>query len=100
MKIMTKFSMISAALAATLLAGSAYAAPVQKAVSYADLNLASAAGAKSFEARIRNAAKQVCGVGTARELPAAAAADRCYEAAINDASTKMQQAISSARTGA
>ena len=97
---MTKFTMISAALAATLLAGSAYAAPAQKAVSYADLNLTSAAGAKSLETRIRNAAKQVCGIGTAQDLAAAAAADRCYDAAITEASARMQQVISSARTGA
>jgi UrcA family protein len=83
---MTKFAMISAALAATLFAGSAYAAPAQKAVSYADLNLASAAGAKSLETRVRNAAKQVCGVGTARDLSTIAATERCYDAAVNEAS--------------
>jgi UrcA family protein len=96
---MTKFTMISAAVAATLFAGSAFAAPAQKAVSYADLNLASAAGAKSLEARVRNAAKQVCGVGTARDLSTIAATERCYDAAVNEASAKMQQVIS-ARTGA
>ncbi len=97
---MTKFSLISAALAATLFAGTANAEPVQKSVGYGDLNLASSAGTKSFEARVRNAAKQVCGVGQARDLASAVASDRCYDAAISDASGKMQQAISSARTGA
>lgn len=97
---MTKFTIVPAALAATLLAGAVYAAPAQKAVSYADLNLASAAGAKSLETRIRNAAKQVCDIGSVRDLAAAAAADRCYDAAVTEASAKMQQAISTARTGA
>ena len=96
---MTKFLMLPAALVATLLAGSASAAPVQKSVSYADLNLASAAGARSLQVRVRNAAKQVCGISTARELAVTAAADRCYDAAIGGASTRVQQVIKSARTG-
>lgn len=35
-------------------------------ISYADLNLSSQAGAQAFEARVRHAARRVCGDGVGR----------------------------------
>ena len=95
---MTKF--ISAALAAALLAGTASAQTSTRTVSYADLDLASAAGAKALQTRVRSAAKSVCDVSAARDLASVAASNRCFDSAVEKAQTEMQQAITQARTGA
>ena len=53
-----------------------------RAVQYADLNLNTAAGAKVLYKRIEQAAEQVCGDTTSRQLEQAAAAKACVERAI------------------
>ncbi len=58
-----------------------------RAVSYADLNLARPADQKIMHQRIRNAARDVCDLDTARRIPArqARAGKACYQNAIADA---------------
>ena len=75
---MIKF--IAAAATAALLATGATAQT--KTVSYADLDLASAAGAKAFDARIRAAARSVCGTADLRDIVATKSAQRCFETAV------------------
>jgi UrcA family protein len=78
-----------AALAATALAfvgSTAVAAPQTETreitVHYADLNLESAAGVDSLYARIRAAARQVCGTAERHDFAAQADMRACRESAI------------------
>lgn len=57
-------------------------------VSYADLNIDNAAGAKMLYSRLRNAAEQVCGVGSHMKLGSLAAkvrAKECYKESLDKA---------------
>lgn len=54
-------------------------------VNYADLNLESAAGIESLYARIRSAAKKVCGTAEIRDIAARAAVSACRVAAMDKA---------------
>jgi UrcA family protein len=64
-------SALTAAVAAFCLAAitpaPALAQPSQTRVRYADLNLSSPEGARVFDARLRNAARQACGERMGRE---------------------------------
>lgn len=56
------------------------------AVSYADLDIASAAGAKTLYARIRSAARKVCGPEpSGLDLHGMAAYDACFQGAVSRA---------------
>lgn len=92
------------ALAATALAfvgSAAVAAPVTQArevtVNYADLNLESAAGVEALYARIRAAAKQVCGTAQLNDFYAQADMRACRETAIANAIAKVDNAALAAR---
>jgi UrcA family protein len=71
--------------AATLSAGVAHAEPATKRVAVGDLNLMSPAGRDTFDARVRVAAKAVCGVAAPLELQQSRQVASCKRAAIADA---------------
>ncbi len=66
-------------------------------VNYADLNLESAAGIESLYARIRSAAKQVCGTAERHDFGAQADVRACREAAVANAVAKIDNAALAAR---
>lgn len=66
-------------------------------VSYADLNLASEAGARVLENRIESAARFVCEIEDSRELALARATNSCRDLAISDAQPAFHAALSAAR---
>ncbi len=86
----TALGTVGAALFAAACLGAATApaaaAPVtvSKTVSYADLNLGSAAGRTALEARIRTAAKSVCTTGS-NDLVSRDHEGRCVKAALANA---------------
>ena len=81
--------MISGSLAAKAEAVESTAQIPSVAVSYADLNLDTAAGVEALYARLRAASRSVCNVGEGRGLVAVMAAKVCYRevlgAAVGDA---------------
>lgn len=66
-------------------------------VSYADLNLASDAGASILERRIDFAARTVCEIEDSREMALAHAASLCRDQAIKDARPQFVIALAAAR---
>jgi UrcA family protein len=61
-------------------------------VSYADLNIDNAAGAKTLYARLQRASQEVCGIGshvTVRSLTEIRKARDCYETALTSAVRKI-----------
>ena len=83
-----KISTIITTAAVAFLASAASAqAPAQVAVSYADLNLASAAGQEVLGRRIDAAARKVCGVDNSqRLLSVSVTAARCHRQTVATAS--------------
>jgi UrcA family protein len=68
-------------------------------VSYADLNLASQQGAETLRGRIREAAKDVCGLAGAAALPEIQFNRGCVAGAVALAQPGYDQAVASARHG-
>ena len=66
-------------------------------VSYADLNLASEAGAGVLEKRIESAARTVCEVEDSRELDLASATRLCRDGAVAGAQPAFHAALLAAR---
>ncbi|HEU5482882.1 MAG TPA: UrcA family protein [Sphingomicrobium sp.] len=66
-------------------------------VSYADLNLASQAGATVLENRIESAARIVCVIEDSREFALAQATNSCRNQAISDAMPAFHAALGAAR---
>ena len=61
-------------------------------VSYADLNIDNEAGAKKLYLRLRNAAEEVCGIGSDMKLGTRTASGRakaCYRQALDKAITEI-----------
>jgi UrcA family protein len=98
---MMKTIPVLAALAATSLlivpTVSRGAEPNSVRVSYADLNLASDAGASILSKRIVGAARVVCEIEDSRELPLAKATNACRNQAIAGAQPQYLAAVSAAR---
>lgn len=95
--------MIKTALfaAAAALATAATAAPVlakDVVVSYADLDLASVQGQKTFTRRIERAARVACDFERGRELPSIEAV-RCLRQARAKARTEMAAIVADSRLG-
>ncbi|MFS0738713.1 UrcA family protein [Sphingomonas sp. 1P06PA] len=97
-----KASIATLAAAATIatvgIAVPAQAAPRQMTVSFADLDLASSAGAAELDKRIGRAARAVCAVSDPGAA-AAAAQSRCRNAALVAAAPQMETALANARSG-
>jgi UrcA family protein len=89
-----------ALLCATITIGSAVSAgaePFQAnaaRVSFADLNLASAAGRAALERRIHAAADNVCRVNGRTDLGTLRAADVCFDKTVHEAMARVQTATS------
>jgi len=73
------------------------ATPYSVRVSYADLNLASEAGASVLEKRISLAARIVCEIEDSRELSLAEATNACRSDAIEGAQPAFNAALAAAR---
>jgi UrcA family protein len=85
MKIMTAFGAAVAIIASSFGASAAIAGPtpVSARVSYADLDLNAPAGQQALEKRIKQAARQACGVNPdERHQVLAIDAARCYRTAV------------------
>ena len=92
-------NLIVATVACVLAAGGAFAAASPAAtattavtVRYGDLNLSNPEGAAALYARLRSAARKVCGTADPRELSAYDAVKQCYELALADAVERIDQA--------
>ena len=92
------------AIAALIVASALIAPTVSQAavsnsvrVTYADLNLASDAGASILEKRIAFAARVVCEIEDSREIALAKATSLCRNQAIEDANPQFLAALSAAR---
>lgn len=68
-------------------------------VSYADLNLASNAGATALQRRIGFAARVVCEIEDSRQLPLASATNACRSDTIASVRPAYEAAVASARRG-
>jgi UrcA family protein len=68
-------------------------------VSYADLNLASDAGADALQRRIGFAARVVCEIEDSRQLPLATATNLCRSDTIASVRPAYEAAVASARHG-
>lgn len=79
---MNKTAFAAAVAVTALLTGAATAAPAGRSVAYGDLNLASAASAKHFDARVRAAARSVCGSADTRDLVATRIVARCVDSTV------------------
>ncbi len=86
---------ILAAAAATLVATPALAGPRTQSVGFGDLNLASAEGRAALDARVDRAARNVCQVGIATDLPTFMASKTCYRNSVSDARDAVAKIVSS-----
>lgn len=98
------FRFTALALSAALVSAPAFAAPaadgMSSTVRFADLDLASDAGAATLHARIAKAARAVCGGDVdQRDLSAMSAARTCRRVAMASAEPQEQLALASARNG-
>jgi UrcA family protein len=88
MKIITAVAAIAAIVVSSLNVAAAVAGPVtvEARVSYAGLDMGSAAGQQTLEQRIKTAARTACGVDSnERQLMLKVDAERCYRAAVANA---------------
>jgi UrcA family protein len=69
-------------------------------VTYGDLNLASEAGAKRLESRIRGAARKVCGRQPTRNLADINDYNQCFDTAISGGKRAMVTLVAQAESGA
>lgn len=68
-------------------------------VPYADLNLASAAGARTLESRIKAAANRICGAEQAPGLEESTRVQSCRDSVIDSAQPQVSQALAMNGTG-
>jgi UrcA family protein len=96
-------SVLLASIGATLvLAAPASAQVVERfssEVRYGDLNLTTDAGVAALHRRIANAARQACGYSDSRDLKVRQAVANCQQAALADATPKIELAVANARNG-
>ncbi len=99
---MTRTTIFLAAIAATAATMSfpAYAADGARSteVRYADLNLATSAGAEALKARVARAAKRVCTVDGDRSLSGVAEARKCADLSLARAMPQVELALANAGT--
>jgi UrcA family protein len=87
---LVRVAMISAGITLLACAGTGQLAwagePMQVSVSYADLNIHSAAGVRSLYVRLQSAARRVCTpLDDGRQSPRNLPFQRCYQTALNSA---------------
>jgi UrcA family protein len=96
-----RVTMISAGIALLACGGTgglAWAAePIRVYVSYADLNLESAAGVRSLYGRLKSAAQRVCApLDDGRYSPGNFGFQRCYQTALDSAVAKINRPVQTA----
>lgn len=96
-KTIPAFAALLAATALVVPTVSQAAQPNSVRVSYADLNLASRAGATILEKRIESAARIVCVIEDSRELALAEETRLCRSEAVSGAQPAFNAAIAAAR---
>ena len=74
-------------------AGDVLAAPAEKVVSYADLDLSQRDGARMLYSRLQRAATQVCGVLDRRNLLQMQLQQACYEKSLAEAVTSVDKSL-------
>ncbi len=89
----------SALIAAPAVAQSPAAVVTQTTVSYADLNLSSAAGRATLDSRIKGAARSVCGSPKAATLAEHNSINACRDGAISGANAQIEQVLASRGAG-
>lgn len=89
-------AMILAALLMPVAAMAGDTEPHTATVSYAGLNLTSAAGQQTFERRVRAAVREVCAVADGRDLKQLSARSACLKKAYPVALASMEVAIARA----
>ena len=70
-----------------------------KVVSYGDLNLSSKAGQDRLTSRIRSAARDICLANNIEEVKVTAARHHCFNTALNDGLSQMNEAIAARASG-
>lgn len=90
--------LLAAALAAALPAHAGGAQTRSVEVRYGDLDLASDAGVKELNSRVRRAAASICIDRGTRGLALRNAQQKCFSAALSDASRKVELAVIEARS--
>ncbi|ODU80112.1 UrcA family protein [Novosphingobium sp. SCN 63-17] len=88
MTALAKTAFANALFGLTIAAQPAFAQET-RAVDYADLDLSTPHGQSAFDARLRSAARGVCGIGTDRASLNEQVSERtCYNSALNNARAK------------
>ena len=95
----TIYSVLATALAVSGLALPAHASEPTRSIRYADLNLATEAGAATLERRISNAAISICGPYEYRRVDQIGSWRRCYDATVASAAKSVNEAVALARHG-
>jgi len=70
-----------------------------KVVSYSDLNLSSQSGQNRLTNRIRSAARDICLSNSIEEVKVTAARHHCFNAAVKDGLSQMNEAIAARASG-
>lgn len=70
-----------------------------KVVNYSDLNLLSKAGQDRLTTRIRAAARDICLANNIEEVKVTAARHHCFNVAVNDGMSQMNEAIAARASG-
>lgn len=100
---MKTITTLAAALLATFTAAPALAqdAPASRsvAVSYADLDLGSEAGRETFDSRLRQAVRDVCGAASSADLRGQNRVDSCREELTARAAQQRDIALAGRQTG-
>jgi len=99
---MKTITTLAAAFVATLAAAPALAQDSNVrsvAVSYADLDLASEAGRATFDNRLRQAVRELCGTASSADLRGQNRVDACREELTESAAQQRDVALASRQTG-
>ena len=96
---MTRLFLSALSLSAALISAMPAAAQDQISVhvSYADLDLASSAGAAVFKQRLNNAVTQICGTANIRDLGAMTIVRACRDTTSAMTERQLRQAVASAQ---
>jgi len=94
-----RVSLAAVGLSIAALALPAHASEPTRSIRYADLNLATEAGAATLERRISNAAISICGPYEYRRVDQIGSWRRCYDATVASAAKSVNEAVALARRG-
>ena len=92
-------TLVLAAAAFAAVPAFAQEAPITMLVPYGDLNLASADGSATLQARVKSAARKICGVAQAPGLAEIIAVQTCRASVLESARPQMTAALSRGGSG-